>query len=31
MPLQLDYYYGVTWEEMGLKPDIWELDDQGES
>lgn len=23
--------YGVTWEEMGLKPDIWELDDQGES
>ena len=23
--------YGVTWEEMGLKPDIWEPDDQGES
>ena len=23
--------YGVTWEEMGLKPDIWEHDDQGES
>ena len=22
--------YGVTWEEMGLKPDIWETDDQGE-
>ncbi len=22
--------YGVTWEEMGLKPDIWESDDQGE-
>ena len=23
--------YGVTWEEVGLKPDIWEPDDQGES
>jgi hypothetical protein len=23
--------YGVTWEEMGLKPDIGEPDDQGES
>ena len=23
--------YGVTWEEMDLKPDIWESDDQGES
>ena len=23
--------YGVTWEEMGLKPDIWETDDQGEN
>ena len=23
--------YGVTWEEMGLKPDIEEPDDQGES
>lgn len=22
--------YGITWEEMGLKPDIWENDDQGE-
>ena len=22
--------YGVTWEEMGLKPDIWEADGQGE-
>lgn len=22
--------YGITWEEMGLKPDIWETDDQGE-
>ncbi len=22
--------YGVTWGEMGLKPDIWETDDQGE-
>ncbi len=22
--------YGVTWEEMGLKPDIWETEDQGE-
>ena len=23
--------YGVTWEEMSLKPDIWETDDQRES
>ena len=22
--------YGITWEEMGLKSDIWETDDQGE-
>lgn len=22
--------YGVTWEEMGFKPDIWETDDQKE-